>query len=413
MTDSLSPQQPAVVETTPNSKQVACVPNLVDNELAKQLCLRGQAEFSAFQKKRQIRVFALYFLLALSLMPAFQEFLALPLLLAAFTMMSISASKTIQVSRAFKRLRYDQVAALLPNAIRINTMWFPLTYFQYRKTVLIQLQLLLHEGRFAELEALIRYYWGATELKQKEFHGTPSNFFVANALAISFSEQNKFAAAEKIFFELLAGTSAKGVRVLLLNNYAYCLIRSERFEESETILAEANKLNQGDTQSSAALRLHMLKTRILVAKNEFQEAEETVEKTIMPLAARLKEVPEATAFCQQILGEIKTRQKYYEEAELYFQNAIEIMQSADNPNYLVLIECTNKLGDMLNQSGQIEKATTQYERAKQIFDLYVGREKYALDLMRNRLDDPTHTSFGVDLIKLADRIKYLDTIAPS
>ncbi|MDR3614998.1 MAG: tetratricopeptide repeat protein [Candidatus Obscuribacterales bacterium] len=387
------------------------VPDLVDDELAARLSKRGQIEFSAFRKRRFIIVFALSVLVGMSLTPVFASLFQIPLLLAALIMVSIAGSKTLTVARAFSSRRYDQVAVLLPNTMRINTMWYPLTYFQYRKTLVIQLQLLLMEGRFAELEALIRYYWGATERQRKEFSGTPSNFFVANALAVAYLQQNKFAEAEKIFFDLLEGTRARNARVLLLNNYAYCLIRGKRFAESEKILTEALKLNRHDTKSSAALRLQMLKTRILLSKNEFQAAEDSIE-IVMELATRLKEVAEATAFCQYILGEIRTQQHSYEEAKLYFQNAIEIMQSADNPNYVVLLECTNSLGDMLMQSGQVELAQKQYLRGRQIFALYLERENYALDLMRNRLDDPTHTSFGVDLIKLADRIKYLDTIAP-
>jgi tetratricopeptide (TPR) repeat protein len=411
MTDSLSPQEPYSLDATLDSKLIHSVPNLVDDELATRLSKRGQIEFSAFRTRRFIIVFSLSILVGMSCTPAFQSLFQIPLLLAALIMASIAGTKTMAVSRAFYSRRYDQVAVLLPNTMRINTMWYPLTYFQYRRTLMIQLQLLLLEGRFAELEALIRYYWGATERQRKEFSGTPSNFFVANALAVAYLQQNKFSAAEKIYSELLSGTSAKNARVLLLNNYAYCLIRNKRFKESEKILTEALQLNHRDTKSSAALRLQMLKTRILLSKNELQTAEDSVE-VVMTLATRLKEVAEATAFCQYILGEIRTQQHSYEEAKLYFQNAIEIMQSADNPNYVVLLECTNSLGDMLTQSGQQGLAQAQYLRGRQIFALYLEREDYALDLMRNRLDDPTHTSFGVDLIRLADRIKYLDTIAP-
>jgi tetratricopeptide (TPR) repeat protein len=411
MTDSAGPQQPEFFEVATDSKLMPEVPEFVDDELAARLSKRGQSEFSAFRKRRLLLVFALSFLVGLSCTPTFQPYLQIPLLLAAVTMTALATSRTMAVSRAFCGRRYDQVAALLPNAIRINTLWYPLTYFQYRKTLMIQLQLLLLEGRFAELEALIRYYWGATERQREDFRGTPSSCFVANALAVAYLQQNKFDAAEKIFFDLLSGTSAKNARVLLLNNYAYCLVRNERFADAEKILEEALTLNQRDNKSSAALRLQMLKTRILLSKNEFQAAEESVE-VVMTLATRLKEPLEATAFSQYILAEIRTRQHSYEEAKLYFHNAIQIMQSADNPNYLVLLECTNSLGDMLTQSGQTELAGAQYLRAREIFNLYIEREKYALDLMRNRLDDPTHTSFGVDLIKLADRIKYLDTIEP-
>ena len=416
MTDSLSPRELHSLDATLNSKLIDSVPDLVDDELATRLSKRGQIEFSAFRERRFVILFSLSIITMLSLTPALQ-LLQLPLCLAALIMLSISSTKTLAVSRTFSSWRYDQVAALLPNAMRINTMWYPLTYFQYRKTLIIQLQLLLLEGRFAELEALIRYYWGATERNRKEFSGTPSNFFVANALAVAYLQQNKFGAAEKIFFDLLSCTSAKSARVLLLSNYAYCLVRGKRFEESEKILGEALKLNCSDTKSSAALSLLMLQTRILLSKNEIQFAEDSVE-AVMKLATSLKgvagaaEVAEATAFCQFTLGEIRTQQQSYEEAELYFQNAIEIIQSADNPNYTILLECTNSLGDMLLQSGRADLAQTQYLRGRQIFSLYIERENYALDLMRNRLDDPTHTSFGVDLIKLADRIKYLDTIAP-
>jgi hypothetical protein len=50
------------------------------------------------------------------------------------------------------------------------------------------------------------------------------------------------------------------------------------------------------------------------------------------------------------------------------------------------------------------------QKSKQIFEMYVERESYAASLIANRLDDSSDLLQGINLITIADRIKYIDVL---
>ncbi|MDR3614821.1 MAG: tetratricopeptide repeat protein [Candidatus Obscuribacterales bacterium] len=300
------------------------------------------------------------------------------------------------------------MAKLLPDAARQILRFYPLTLMQIYGLLLRVVNIMMLEGRMVELEAFSIYQWGMSRGMQS-LGGVPQEFSVANNLGVAYINQKKFVEAERIFADLASRKTNGRARLVILNNYAFCLVQNKKTNEAGVILGDRLILDECKRQSQMALHLLMVAAMNALEMGKFAEAETFTTRTA-DLVKLLKEPAEMSAACEAILAAIRARQRRFEESKLHYANALDILEAADNPDYLTLANHYRDYAVMLADAGESLSAVVAMTKSKQIFELYVERESYAASLIANRLDDSSDLLQGINLITIADRIKYIDVL---
>jgi hypothetical protein len=59
-----------------------------------------------------------------------------------------------------------------------------------------------------------------------------------------------------------------------------------------------------------------------------------------------------SAACEAIFAAIRAKQRRFEESKLHYANALDILESADNPDYLTLANHYRDYPEMLSEAGE-------------------------------------------------------------
>jgi tetratricopeptide (TPR) repeat protein len=320
----------------------------------------------------------------------------------------ISCFKTIILLNAYRARRFDKVTQLLPSALEWSTQMNPFTYFQSIQCLQTQFSLLILEGRFSEFEALNRFSWAMTE-KHKKIGTRQKNWAIASNLATAFFLQHNYDAAITIFYENLPKAKRKSDRLTMMCNLSYCLIKNNKIDEAERYLYEALELNGKNMESVIGMRLQFLSTYLQTEKGELDSAELSIQHA-SELSLRLKQPDDFRAYCNAAMAEIRRRQKRFDEAELYFRNAIDVLASADNPAYLDLAMMYRDYAQTLLEAGDPDESSKQMMRAHSCFDFYVKRETDTVNLMRERLQAKKPIRVATQLLNLGNRVKSIEVL---
>jgi len=384
------------------------VPNLIDDELTKQLIARGAGDWPAS--------FALKFFWVMA-------FLTPPMILSAFFGASFFATffavlffawlvgtlMARQVTIAMKNRHYAKVVRLLPRTLFWTTMWFPYTYNSHLAASDGFVRLLMLEGRFVEFQAVTLYSWGLIEPQASRRQKSPRNWGVANNLAVALLSQWKFEEAAEVFRDLLKRPADKRAEAILLNNLALCLVRSGELDEADKALTEAEKKASPRVRAFLGWRVDYIRASIEAERGKLTEAEEGVERARQN-AIKYKDNLECQPRCDALMGLIRARQGRIEEAELYYKNAIEAMAAANNPSYIALAVYTLEFAALLESQGKSDLAGAERQKAYQFRDLNLLNEMKAVDAIKARLNNKKPIIVPMGLCNLSERDVYLEAI---
>ena len=136
-------------------------PCLIDDELAQLISKRGAAQLKDRTRNLVITSVAAGVFGCLTGIVNHPQGLIVILAGVLVLFLCLAVIKTAIVANAFRKRQYDKVARLMPDAVLWTTFAYPLSYFQLLQCQLIELQLLMLEGRASELEIVTRFLWAA------------------------------------------------------------------------------------------------------------------------------------------------------------------------------------------------------------------------------------------------------------
>jgi tetratricopeptide (TPR) repeat protein len=313
--------------------------------------------------------------------------------------------KTAIVANAFRKRQYDKVARLMPDAVLWTTFAYPLSYFQLLQCQLIELQLLMLEGRASELEIVTRFLWAAIEPDASP-NSIPKNPIIVNNLALAWMLQTKYAEAAKLFSAKLVNGQSKH-RLLLLNNLAFCQVQDEQLEAAETTLSEAFKLLGSSQAHVSSARLRLIRALVLCLRNDWAGAESSLEEAAA-IGSQQKLPLEFDGACAATLARVRYRQGRLDESDLLYRNAIDIFSSANNPNYIALAQYLHQYAQVQKALGQAEQARQSLERARCCYESYVERETATVAGIKTRLIEPKKLRTASDLLTVSLREPLLE-----
>ncbi|HEY9677836.1 MAG TPA: hypothetical protein V6C76_07490 [Drouetiella sp.] len=397
-----APKQPLVIEDDPRF----VLPRLVDDQLAAELVLRGMRERKALTIRVGIYTFIGAVVGAISVLVHVD---ILPLLfLSMFLSALVGRLLANQVERAMRRRQHDRAARLLPNATYWTCMLSPFAYFSQLRCLQMQVNLILLEGRYTELEIVSLYAKGYNE-RVADPQGVPKNWAIANNLAIAHMQQGRYKEGAEMFQAALANAKEKRQLTFLHSNLSFCQMRLGQISEA----VENNKIALALTGREAKTQLGCLVLAIealLKSKCEqFDEAEKLVEELRSKLSAK-QTTPDVVITRECTMAEIRWRQKRYDEAKLYFHNGLDLLKSADNPNYYVIVQLEREYAQCLEESGDLKGAEKALLRAEEYFNFYLKRELDAIDLVRSRLANGKSINYAAQLLDLSHRSHYIPSI---
>lgn len=383
-------------------------PNLIDEDLTKQLIERGAQDFPSFTRQKTMWILA--FVIPTIFLSAFFGFSYFGTL---FSILFIGwASATVmahQVSSAMKNRHYAKVVKLLPRTLYWTTMWYPYSFNAHLSATDSFVRLLMLEGRFVEFQAVTLYSWGLIEPNAARRQKNPRNWGVANNLAVALLSQWKFEEAGEVFKELLNKPCDKRAEAIILNNLALCQIHCGQIDEADKTLAEALKKATPSVRQYIGWRLDYIKALIETERGNLKEAESCLE-TAVASAIRNRDNLECQPRCDALMGRIRALQDRLEEAELYYKNALEAMAGVNNPFYLALAAYTLEFAVLLELQGKTEESKVQREKAHAYRDLNLLNEMKTVDAIKERINNNKPIIVPTGLCNLSVREIYLESV---
>ena len=384
-------------------------PVSIDSDLARLLTVKGQqARFA----KNLVFIIGLLFGMSVSFFSSMFGIpfvgLSLFLLGTVVGLIAVTQLKTSSLVSAYRARRFDKVTQLMPSALAWATQLNPFTFFQFLQCMQVQHNVLMLEGRYSEFEAVYRFYWGLLE-RRKEIGTSPTNWAIASNLAVALFLQHHYEAAAKSFSENLPKAKSKSDRLTLLCNLAYCMIKTKNFDEADRYLYEALELTGKKMESAIGMRLQFVSAYLQTEKGEFDSAELSIQQA-SELSLRLKQPDDFRAYCNAAMADVRRRQKRFDEADLYFRNAVDVLAAADNPGYFDLAVIYRDYAKTLHEAGKLEESAKQMMQAHSCYDLYVKRETETLGLIRLRLESKKPIRVATQLLNLGSRVKSIEVL---
>lgn len=383
-------------------------PLLVDDELARSLMARGASDL--FSQSVLRFVMMMLFVGPVAFFAGITDLPFFPMVIVVFILSYLAgAILSSRVQSSLENRQYALTAKRLPLSMFWNTVWFPITFSPYFQTAQAFMRLLLVEGRFVELEAVTRYTWGMHQRRSFSNTDIPKDWGLANNLAVAYLSQWRFEEAATIFRDLLKRPGAMRGRLILLNNLALCLVRNDELDEAEKLLTEAFTLSKSSFQPVVGWRLHFVKALLDTKKGNLDSAEEAIEKA-ETMARKNRDAAEAQAHLDSALANIRFKQNRFDEAELYYKNALDALQAATNPSYRVMSVYSKDYAEVLSAQNKQEEANKMLSRSQAYEDMDLQNELTAVEAIKERLRSPKPLLLATDLLQLSPRERYLEMI---
>lgn len=385
----------AVIKEAPDYS----APELIDADLMRLIAQRGAES----RKNNLLTVFV--WIVVGGIIGFLSGFLSIELFPALLVVLSLAfftgSMLLLPCSQAYRKGDYGTALTKIATAKLWNILWSPFTLYQYSICLRLEANSLLLEGRLLELELLTRYHWALSE--KPPLPEKPKHFAFANDIGISWMLRNKNAEAAAMFSYCLEKKMANPHRLIVLNNLAYCQVRSAQLKEALATLEQAFELLGKRTISVEGSRLYAIKARLFLAQGNFRAAEECILE-----AEKCKaNVKEFKGMLTILLARARQLEGRLDEADLHYKNGIDICASGKNPDYLALAENLHYYAQLLLDKGEPEEARKIWNRAQQYFDYYVERERSAVSNFRMRLLDKKRIRVSTDLLTVTKPQKFL------
>ena len=355
--------------------------DFIDGSMARELVEYGK-KHRKLNRNLHIAAFLLGALI-LGFIPAFFSLNIWPLFLITAGAGTIYASMLAgQVSDAFNKRQYRVVSKLMDNALWWNQFWSPLSLIPYLTLAALQARLLLLQGRYMEMEALLLICRGSIE-KDVDLDAVPRNERIANDLACTYIGQERYEDAERILRTLVEGKQASLYKRFSIINLALCYVKMNRPDDAARVLDAHEKLLR-KMDKLLMIRVTLIRALIDVQNKKFETVDERLEEMI-PLARKLNESNEFISICYHALAEVRYQQRRIDEAHLHYRTAIDLLKSNDNPSYWSLGQTLREYANMMEAEGEIVEAEKQRKLAERYEHAYCERELARAIYLRYRV----------------------------
>ncbi len=306
-------------------------------------------------------------------------YLALPVFFGAYA----SSQESLKVQQALAKGDLDEVSIICPRAAVWNYMWCPVTLKQYQNCLLAEERMLIAEGRYIELEAMLRYLWAQSEQRAVSI-GIPQDVFIATHLVMSLMEQQRYAEAALILQKQLDLAKQKD-KLRIECQLALCYAHLGRFDDADNLIQDCRQ--EGRVVYLAdQFTLTLAECMIQLERADLDECEESAQKCLK-LCQKVDLTGDFQPSYNRLIGKIRAKQERYEEAELNFRNALDLAQSAANPDLLSIKDILNDFATVLAKAGKPELANEKTAQANRVRDIYARRERRAISAILTRLDN--------------------------
>jgi tetratricopeptide (TPR) repeat protein len=306
-----------------------------------------------------------------------------PLFIAVVGLSTIYATIIgFRVMEAYARHDYRTTSRLLSHALSWNALCAPFTYFTFYSCSQIQSRLLLLQGRYTEMESLLRISRAANE-RRAVFDGVPKHPVIANDLACTYIAQHRYEEAIELLQHVLNGKTNASIKQYASLNLALCFVKCGRVEESSQIL-QANEKRLAKSPEALRVRVMIVKSLIDLKSQRYEEAELKLEETIAK-ARKFKESDELLAICYLNLAELRWKQNRIDEADLYYRTGVDLFKMNCDPSYWSLAEGLRDYAKMLQATGQEAEAARRVREADLYESAYLEREMMRLTYLRYRV----------------------------
>lgn len=289
---------------------------------------------------------------------------------------------TLVLEKQFQNRNFHSLSSNLDKAILWSSIFYPITFFELSSCYLLQIKLLLIQGRCVELEALARMAW-ASHQNEAISVGVPKNSLLANTLACSYLGQRRDIQAVPILENLLRVEKRKEVIRVLAVNLALCHIRLEEFEKAQKVL-EKHEKSLDKSPDMVQARLDLIHACINTQKEKYDLATEQIKQALVE-GKNAKESIEFMAHCQAVLGRIRFGQGRSEEGELHFKTAADMIKTNANPDYLTLAKILEEHALCMERNGQQDESEALKAESHHCESLYLERELSKIDSIRSRI----------------------------
>ncbi|MFN8554414.1 MAG: tetratricopeptide repeat protein [Candidatus Obscuribacterales bacterium] len=391
-----------LLEAPPNYK----APNLYDAELDTLITERGRKTARQNRRNYLLNVTigtTIGMICGMALIsvapPVAYPFVFLVLILYFSVGYFVGLQKSRLISQTFKNGRHDLTIKMLPDAIAWNTKWYPLTKKFLLDCQNIELNLLLQEGRILELEAHSRFLM--THISPARLQNSRLLPRLQNNIWVSWMLAGRYLEAADGFASSDLNKTERHIRTIILNNLALCQVKSGDSQAAQVTLDRAFAEISSQQRSPVRPNLEFIQATIYVEQNNISAAEGAVDKA-NTLAENIGN-NELQAECMVLRGRILSQQKRFDEAELFFKNAIEIFSSTDNTHYLSLCFAMHYYAQMLLERGDEKSALRSMRKILQYTQSYQQREENTCERIKQRLTSTSKLRTASDLITLGQR----------
>lgn len=355
--------------------------DFIDDELALALAEYGK-KYGANSRKFMVLAFV-FGGVVLGFLPAILGINMWPAFIAAILIATAYATVlSLQVSSAYRRHDYRTTSRLLNNALWWNGFCTPFTFFTFVRCSQIQSRLLLIQGRYVEMEALLRISRASTE-HRAVWEGIPKNAFIANDLACTYIAQHRYDEASELLRQLLSTKQNKTLHQYATLNLALCLVKKGDVAGAVSLL-QASEKRMAKAAPILRIRVALIKGLIALGEGHLDDAELKLEDCMVG-AHKLDESNELLAFCYTSLAQVRQKQDRIEEAELYHLTAIDLYKANSDPSYWCLAEAIREYAAMLEAIGRQAEAGKRLKEAGLYESAYLEREMMKIKYLSYRV----------------------------
>lgn len=295
---------------------------------------------------------------------------------------------SIVLEKQFQNRNFHSLTSNLDRAILWSSIFYPITFFELSACYLLQIKLLLIQGRCVELEALARMAW-ASQQNEPISVGVPKNSLIANILACSYLGQRRDKQAVPILENLLRTEKRKDVIRILAVNLALCHIRLKEFDKAQKVL-EKHEKSLDKSPDMVQARLDLIQACINTQKEKYDLATEQIKQALVE-GKNARETIEFMAQCQAVLGRIRYSQGRAEEGELHFKTAVDMIRTNANPDFLTLAQILEEHASCMDKNGRHDESETLKAESHHCESMYLERELSKLDSIRSRISQKKPT----------------------
>lgn len=370
--------------------------DFIDDEMALALAEYGKKYGDG--NRRMAVIYCIVGGLLLGLLPPLIGINIWPYFLSAVALCTAYATVAgMQVMNAYARHDYRTTSRLLSHALWWNAFCAPFTYLTFYSCSQIQSRLLLVQGRYTEMEALLLIGRAANE-RRVIGDAMPKHAVIANDLACTYIAQHRFSEAADLLKHVLSGKCTETVKQYARLNLALCYVKINQLDDAIKILND-NEKGFSKAPESLRLRVKIVRGMVDLKSKRYEDAELKLEESIAD-ARRLKESNELLALCYLSLAELKWKQDRIEEADLYYRTGVDLFKVNSEPSYWSLAAGLREYAEMLRATGEEAESAKRIREAELYESAFLEREMMRLTYLRYRVMHEKPVRMLTDLVNV-------------